>query len=103
VGCLYNNYLDVREDGVMKLAHPDRLPENVPTRESCALDMADRGPHTLDEVAAVLGLTRERIRQIEVRAVEKLCAALQKLDPMLSILNQKSLLTLHSRRAKMIP
>jgi RNA polymerase primary sigma factor len=29
-------------------------------------------PHTLDEVAQTLGITRERVRQIEMRALLKL-------------------------------
>ncbi|MFY3742456.1 sigma factor-like helix-turn-helix DNA-binding protein [Anaeromyxobacter sp. Red801] len=40
--------------------------------ETCALDVADRGPLTLDEVGKILGVTRERVRQIEVAALEKL-------------------------------
>lgn len=46
-------------------------PEDV---ETCALDVADRGPLTLDEVGKILGVTRERVRQIEVAALEKLQA-----------------------------
>lgn len=40
--------------------------------ESCTLDVADRGGLTLEEVGLVMNLTRERIRQIEHRAVRKL-------------------------------
>lgn len=40
--------------------------------ETCSLDVADRGEHTLEEVSAFFGLTRERIRQIEARALLKL-------------------------------
>jgi hypothetical protein len=40
--------------------------------ETCALDVADRGGGTLEEIAVVLGLTRERVRQIERGALEKL-------------------------------
>lgn len=38
---------------------------------SCTLDLAEV-PHTLDEVGAVLSLTRERVRQIEEKALAKL-------------------------------
>lgn len=39
--------------------------------ESCALDVADRGPHTLEMVAQVLHVTRERIRQMEADALTR--------------------------------
>jgi hypothetical protein len=42
-----------------------------PTRD-CSLDVANEGPHTLDEVAAVLGVSGERVRQIEEEAIEHL-------------------------------
>lgn len=40
--------------------------------ETCALDVADRGGTTLEAVAQTLYLTRERVRQLEVRALLKL-------------------------------
>lgn len=40
--------------------------------DTCSLDVADRGGVTLEEVGAILNLTRERIRQIEVGALVKL-------------------------------
>ena len=33
--------------------------------ESCTLDVADRGGATLEEISRALGVTRERVRQIE--------------------------------------
>ena len=43
----------------------------LPTRD-CALDVANEGARTLDEVAAVLGVSGERVRQIEERAIAQL-------------------------------
>jgi DNA-directed RNA polymerase sigma subunit (sigma70/sigma32) len=40
--------------------------------ESCALDVADRGDHTLNEGGEMLGVSRERVRQIEEQALHKL-------------------------------
>lgn len=42
------------------------------SEESCALDVAERGPETLEEVGRVMGLTRERVRQIEELAFAKM-------------------------------
>lgn len=39
---------------------------------SCALDVADRGGATLEEVGEYIGVTRERIRQIEAGLMLKL-------------------------------
>jgi hypothetical protein len=40
-------------------------------RESCALDVADRGGLSLGDVGRVLGITSERVRQIETVALAK--------------------------------
>lgn len=53
-------------------AWPGKEPEEL--RESCTLDVADRGEHTLEAVGVVLNLTRERIRQVELGALRKLRA-----------------------------
>lgn len=39
---------------------------------TCVLDVADRSGVVLDEVGQILGLTRERIRQVETRALVKI-------------------------------
>lgn len=63
-------YLDVGEEsGTVKLNFEGEL-WDMP--ETCALDVADRGGVTLEDVGRILGLTRERIRQIEVGALVKL-------------------------------
>lgn len=41
-------------------------------KASCVLDVADNGGITLEEVGEILGVTRERIRQIEAIAIRKL-------------------------------
>jgi len=67
VGCRYNLFLDVSETHGIKLNHPDKTPGEVV--ESCALDCADRGGMTLDEVSRTLNMSRERVRQIEQAAL----------------------------------
>jgi hypothetical protein len=44
--------------------------------EACALEAADQGGMTLEEIAIRLSLTRERVRQIELGALKKLWARL---------------------------
>lgn len=73
VSCKHHLFLDVNpETGSIKLNFPDK--ELTEMRETCALDVADRGGITLEEVGAILNLTRERIRQVEVRGLLKLRA-----------------------------
>src|SRR5262249_46575714 len=56
----------------IKLNFPDL--EVWEMNETCALDVADRGGTTLEEVGAIMNLTRERIRQVEVKGLAKLQA-----------------------------
>ncbi len=71
VSCKHNLYLDVNpETGSVKLNFPDK--EIWELEETCALDVADRGGITLEEVGAIMNLTRERIRQVETRGLLKL-------------------------------
>jgi hypothetical protein len=71
VACKFHLYLDVNpETGSIKINFPDLEPWEM--RDTCALDVAERGGSTLDEVGEVTNLTRERIRQLEVRGLLKL-------------------------------
>jgi hypothetical protein len=71
VSCKHNLYLDVSGDtGAIKMNFPDL--EVWEMGESCALDVADNDGETLENVGGYMNLTRERIRQIEVRATRKL-------------------------------
>lgn len=44
---------------------------------TCALALAEEGGVTLERIGAALGLTRERIRQLEVRAMSKIARGLE--------------------------
>lgn len=71
VSCRFHLYLDVNpETGSLKENFPGKEPWEL--EETCALDVADRGGITLEEVGSIMNLTRERIRQVEVRGLEKL-------------------------------
>jgi hypothetical protein len=71
VACKFHLYLDVNpETGSIKLNFPDLEPEDM--AETCSLDVAERGGITLEEVGEIMNLTRERIRQVEVRGLLKL-------------------------------
>ena len=74
VTCRYNLYLDIRGDGVLRINFPDREPEEM--LASCSLDLAEDGPRTLDSVAGLMGMSKERARQIEASAMQKLRKAL---------------------------
>ena len=71
VACKYHLYLDVNpETGSIKINFPDLEPWEL--EETCALDIAERGGVTLEEVGAILNLTRERVRQVEVSGLTKM-------------------------------
>ncbi len=73
VSCQHHLYLDVSaRTGAIKLNFPDL--EVWDMSDTCALDVADRGGTTLEEVGAIMNLTRERIRQVEVKGLAKLAA-----------------------------
>jgi len=74
VSCKYHLYLDVNpETGSIKLNFPDI--EVWEMTETCALDVAERGGVTLEEVGEIMNLTRERIRQLEMSGLQKLQSA----------------------------
>jgi len=73
VGCRYHLWLD--EIGGKEVAtYHDCDPWDL--RETCALDVAERGRHTLEEVGVVMGVTRERVRQLLDRALSRFRAAM---------------------------
>ena len=70
VSCKHHLYLDVNDrTGSIKLNFPDLEVWELP--ETCALRVADRDGATLEEIAALMNLTRERVRQLEGRALRR--------------------------------
>lgn len=77
VMCKHHLYLDVTVSGSIKLNFPDLGPEEIPV--TCSLDIADQGGTTLDEIGNAMNLSRERIRQLEVKIIEKLRSKIKEL------------------------
>jgi hypothetical protein len=76
VTCRHHLFLDVRADGGIR--------ENFDTPETmlatCSLDLAEDGPRTLDQVSVLMGMSRERVRQIEESALVKLRYSIRRDD-----------------------
>jgi Sigma-70, region 4 len=71
VSCKYHLYIDVHPvRGSIKINFPDL--EVWEMTDTCALDIADRGGITLEEVGEIMNLTRERVRQVETQGLAKL-------------------------------
>jgi len=71
VSCKYHLYIDVHPvRGSIKVNFPDV--EVWDMTDSCALDIADRGGITLEEVGEIMNLTRERVRQLETQGLARL-------------------------------
>lgn len=71
VACKHHLYLDINpETGSIKINFPELEPWEL--EHTCALDVAERGALTLEEIGLITNLTRERIRQVEVRGLLKL-------------------------------
>lgn len=51
---------------------PDLEPDEM--TDSCALDVADRDGVTLEDAGNIMNITRERVRQLEVKALAKVQA-----------------------------
>jgi hypothetical protein len=77
VSCRHHLYLEVNsESGSIKFNFPALEVDEL--AESCSLDVADRGEHTLEQVGRLTNLTRERARQIETRALVRNFAPFRK-------------------------
>jgi hypothetical protein len=71
VSCKHHLYLDINPlTGSIKLNFPDLEPWEL--QDTCALDVAEAGALTLEQVGNVTNLTRERVRQVESIGLAKL-------------------------------
>jgi hypothetical protein len=68
VSCKHHLYLDVTKAGGLTINRPEDV---MDLEVTCVLDVAAEGPHSLEEIAILLGITRERVRQIEEVALMK--------------------------------
>lgn len=73
-GCSHQGLTDTCQQRECRyhLAHRGYSEHQLSPTRDCALDVANEGPHTREQVAAVLGISDERLRQIENRAVARL-------------------------------
>jgi hypothetical protein len=68
VACKHHLYLDINpRTGSIKINFPELEPWEL--QHTCALDVADNGGLTLEEIGLITNLTRERVRQVEVRGL----------------------------------
>jgi hypothetical protein len=70
LSCRHHLYLDINPDtGSIKFNFPGKDVDEIGA--TCALDVADRGGVTLEEVGSIMNVTRERVRQMEGRALNR--------------------------------
>lgn len=72
VACRYNLLADITPAGSIRLPFGEDVGAMGELSHTCALDAAEAGGMTLEQVAALTNLTRERVRQIERMASAKL-------------------------------
>lgn len=68
--CKHHLYLDIQPSGSLHFTRADLEPWEL--EHSCALDVAEGGASTYDELSEYLGVSGERLRQITDRALAKL-------------------------------
>lgn len=67
VSCRHHLALDISPTGSLKKAFPHLEPWEL--AETCSLDIADRGPQSLEQIGSHLGVSREGARRTERRAM----------------------------------
>lgn len=86
VTCRHHLFLDVNQKtGEIRFTFPDAFDEDGAPElglmpATCSLDAADEGAVTLEVIGQRFDITRERARQLEERALERLRTKLASLD-----------------------
>jgi hypothetical protein len=75
VACRHSLFADVMPDGELVLNYDD--PEHMLPEWSCALDVAERGEHTLEIVGAAMRQSYENIRLAEVSGIAAMAEAVE--------------------------
>jgi hypothetical protein len=68
VRCRYHLALEVKPNGSLS----ENFHEICEMKETCVLDVAERGENTLEYIGECMNITRERVRQLETDALAKL-------------------------------
>lgn len=71
VSCRHHLYADIQKSGHLLINSPVE-PDQM--ADSCALDVAERGGMTLVQIARILGVTKERVRQIVDTAMDTMAS-----------------------------
>lgn len=72
VSCRHHLYLDVSaRTGAIRIAFSGE-PDEMPANASCSLDVAEEDGVTLERAGEMMGVVRERIRQLEAAGLAKL-------------------------------
>lgn len=79
VSCRHHLFLDVKDGKFIRYNFPGRDLDEL--SETCALDVADRGKHTLEQVGDLVNLTRRPVLRIEQKAERQLRPLLGDDDP----------------------
>lgn len=78
MACRYNLLRDININGKSALKNKIDYIDIDKANETCALDVADQGGASLEDVGRILNITREGVRLIEVSALAKLFHGLNK-------------------------
>lgn len=70
VTCRHHLFLEVYKDNSVRAIWPEKTVDEL--AHTCSLDVADEGGLSLDATGELLGITRERVRQIEFAALARI-------------------------------